>query len=154
MQPPLHRMEHALHPWVTFFIMPVFALANAGVVLTANLTDTLVQPVTPGVIVGLLLGKPIGITLAAWLSVRLGVASMLTGVTWSHMHGAGWLAGIGFTMSLFVASLAFSDPALLTMSKVGILTASTLAAVTGSLLLMRAPRGEATEQVGHLVEGT
>jgi NhaA family Na+:H+ antiporter len=139
-QPPLHRIEHALHPWVTFFIMPVFALANAGVALSGNFGETLVQPITLGVILGLLLGKPIGITLAAWFAVRTGVASLPTGVTWSHIHGAGWLGGIGFTMSLFIASLAFADESLLTMAKLGILTASLFAALIGSFLLIRTPR--------------
>jgi NhaA family Na+:H+ antiporter len=138
-QPPLQRMEHSLHPWVTFFIMPVFALANAGVVLSGDLGGTIAQPVTLGVILGLLLGKPIGITLAAWVAVRSGLASLPAGVTWGHIHGAGWLGGIGFTMSLFVAGLAFTDDALLTMSKLGILTASLLAGIVGSVLLIRSP---------------
>jgi Na+:H+ antiporter, NhaA family len=151
-QPPLHRMEHALHPWVTFFIMPLFALANAGVVLSGNFGETLVQPVTLGVILGLVIGKPIGITLAAWLAVRTRVASLPTGVTWSHIHGAGWLGGIGFTMSLFIASLAFTDEALLTMAKLGILTASLFAAVIGSFLLVRTPQMTVVEDTAHLVE--
>lgn len=136
-QPPLHRMEHALHPWVTFLIMPVFALANAGVVLNGDIIDLLAQPVTLGVFLGLLLGKPIGITLASWLAVRWGLASLPEGVTWGHIHGAGWLGGIGFTMSLFVASLALPGQPLLTMAKVGVLTASLCAGVIGSLLLLR-----------------
>jgi NhaA family Na+:H+ antiporter len=136
-QPPLHRMEHALHSWVTFLILPVFALANAGVVLTGNIGETLVEPVTLGVILGLVVGKPIGIFVATWLAVRSGLASLPAGVTWNHIYGAGWLGGIGFTMSLFIAGLAFTDEAQLTMAKLGILVASTCAAVVGSLLLMR-----------------
>jgi NhaA family Na+:H+ antiporter len=151
-QPPLHRMEHALHPWVTFLIMPVFALANAGVVLSGNFGQTLAQPVTLGVILGLLLGKPIGITLAAWLAVHTGVASLPTSVTWSHIHGAGWLGGIGFTMSLFIASLAFTDESLLTMAKLGILTASFCAALIGSLLLVRTPRATTANDAPLIVE--
>ena len=139
-QPPLHRMEHALHPWVTFFIMPVFALANAGVVLTGDIAATLSQPVALGIIAGLVLGKPVGIVLASWLAVRSGLASLPAGVSWSHIHGAGWLGGIGFTMSLFIAGLAFTDAGLLTMAKLGILTASLIAGIVGSLVLMRAPR--------------
>jgi NhaA family Na+:H+ antiporter len=130
-------MEHALHPWVTFLILPVFALANAGVAITGNFGQTLVEPVTLGVILGLVLGKPIGIFVATWLAVRSGLASLPAGVTWNHIHGAGWLGGIGFTMSLFIAGLAFTDEAQLTMAKLGILVASTCAAVVGSLLLMR-----------------
>jgi NhaA family Na+:H+ antiporter len=133
-------MEHALHPWVTFFIMPVFALANAGVVLGGTVGGTMVEPVTLGVILGLLLGKPIGITVAAWLAVRTRLASLPAGVTWNHIHGAGWLGGIGFTMALFIASLAFTDESLLTMAKLGILTASLCAGVIGSVLLLRNPR--------------
>jgi NhaA family Na+:H+ antiporter len=136
-QPPLHRMENALHSWVTFLIMPVFALANAGVALSGNIAESLSEPVTVGVVLGLLLGKPIGITLASWLAVRTGMASLPAGVTWRQIHGAGWLGGIGFTMSLFVAGLAFSDEHLLTMAKLGIFTASLLAGVVGSVLLMR-----------------
>jgi NhaA family Na+:H+ antiporter len=136
-QPPLHRMENALHNWVTFLVMPVFALANAGVPLTGNFGETLAEPVTLGVILGLLIGKPIGITLASWLAVRSGIASLPAGVSWRQIHGAGWLGGIGFTMSLFVAGLAFADEQLLTMSKLGIFTASFLAGIAGSAILIR-----------------
>ncbi len=134
-------MEHALHPWVTFFIMPVFAFANAGVALSGNLADTFAHPVTLGVILGLLLGKPLGITAASWLAVRSGLASLPGGVTWRHIHAAGWLGGIGFTMSLFVAGLAFMDESLLTMSKLGIFIASLSAGIIGSLLLLRSRPG-------------
>lgn len=139
-QPPLHRMEHALHPLVTFFIMPVFAFANAGVVLTENLGGSFAHPVTLGVILGLLLGKPMGILLASWLAVRSGVASLPGDVSWRHIHAAGWLGGIGFTMSLFVAGLAFVDESLLTGSKLGIFAASLSAGIIGSVLLLRMPR--------------
>ena len=136
-QPPLHRLEHGLHPWATFLIMPVFALANAGVVFEGIFAANPFQPVILGVMLGLLLGKPIGITLAAWLAVRLKLASLPTGVGWNHIHGASWLGGIGFTMSLFVAGLALRDEGLLTLSKLGILAGSTLAGIAGSALLLR-----------------
>lgn len=136
-QPPLHRMEHALHPWVTFAILPLFALANAGVSVGGEMAAIASHPVTLGIIVGLVAGKPIGIMLASWLAVASGLASLPSGVNWRHIHGAGWLAGIGFTMSLFVAGLAFSDETILTTAKVGILAASTCAAVVGSLLLLK-----------------
>jgi NhaA family Na+:H+ antiporter len=139
-QPPLHRMEHELHPWVTFAIMPIFALANAGVSLTGNIAEALTHPITLGVILGLVIGKPLGIMLASWLAVRAGIASLPAGVTWAHVHGAGWLGGIGFTMSLFIASLAFADEALLTAAKLGILAASVCAATVGSLLLLKRRR--------------
>ncbi len=136
-QPPLHRLEHALHPWVTFAIMPLFALANAGVHLSGDGGKLVVQPITLGIIIGLLLGKPLGVTIAAWLAVRLGPASLPANVSWRHIHGAGWLAGIGFTMSLFMAGLSFSDDTRLTEAKLGILIASLCAGIIGSIVLVR-----------------
>ncbi len=139
-QPPLHRLEQALHPWVTFVIMPLFALANAGVGLSGDLGSMVRQPVTLGVALGLLLGKPIGVTLASWLAVRLRLASLPENVSWKHIHGAGWLAGIGFTMALFMTGLAFTDDAHLTAAKLGILGASMCAGTIGSAILVRIPR--------------
>ena len=136
-QPPLHRLEHALHPWVTFFVMPVFALANAGLVFDERILTSVVQPIPLGVVLGLLLGKPIGITFASWLAVRLRLGALPDGTTWLQIHGAGWLGGIGFTMSIFVAGLAFGGEALLNMAKLGIFTASLLAGIVGSVLLLR-----------------
>jgi len=138
-QPPLYRLEQALHPWVTFFIMPLFALANAGVRISGNLAESLSAPVTLGVTLGLVFGKPLGVTLAAWLAVRTGVAALPQGTSWRHIHGAGWLAGIGFTMSLFVAGLAFAEGDLLMMAKLGILTGSLCAGAAGAALLRRGP---------------
>jgi NhaA family Na+:H+ antiporter len=139
-QSPLLRMEQSLHPWVTFAIMPIFALANAGVALPSDVVGSLGHPITLGVIAGLLFGKPLGIFLASWLSVRAGVASLPAGVTWGHIHGAGWLGGIGFTMSIFVAGLAFPQDVFLSLAKIGVLTASLLAGVVGSLVLLRTRR--------------
>ena len=136
-QPPLYRLEQALHPWVTFMIMPVFALANAGVVINGGITQHLREPITLGVALGLLLGKPIGIGLASWLAVKTGLAMLPTGVGWNHVHGAAWLGGIGFTMSLFIAALAFPDQGLLTSAKMGVLAGSFFAAMVGSLILLR-----------------
>ncbi|MEO8660834.1 MAG: Na+/H+ antiporter NhaA [Bryobacteraceae bacterium] len=136
---PLHHIEQTLTPWVAFLIMPIFAFANAGVTLPADLPSLFSHPLTLGVIFGLLLGKPLGISLASWLAVRTGLAALPSGVTWSHIHGTGWLAGIGFTMSLFIAGLAFADPALLNMAKVGILVASLFAGAIGAILLRRVP---------------
>jgi NhaA family Na+:H+ antiporter len=136
-QTPLLRMEHALHPWVSFFIMPVFALANAGVPLSGGGAAGITSPVPLGIIAGLVLGKPLGVTLFAWLAIRSGLAIKPWGVTWAHLHGAGWLGGIGFTMALFIAGLAFSDPATLTAAKIGILCASLIAGVVGFVLLRR-----------------
>ncbi len=136
-QPPLHRLEHGLHPWVTFLIMPLFALANAGVPLFGNIGKAVGNPITLGVVFGLVIGKPIGVTLAAWLAVRLGLACLPESVSWKHIHGAGWLAGIGFTMSLFMAGLSFTDDAQLTSAKLGILIASLGAGIIGSVILVR-----------------
>ena len=134
-QAPLQRMEHALHGVVAFAVMPVFALANAGVALGGGAVAAARSPIAWGVVLGLALGKPLGITLASWLAVRAGAADLPTGVAWRHVHGAGWLGGIGFTMSLFVAGLAFADPAVLDVAKLGIFAASILAGVVGYTLL-------------------
>ena len=136
-QAPLLRMEDKLHAPVAFVIMPLFALANAGVSL-GGATDTLGSPVTLGIIAGLVFGKPIGITLFAWLAARSGMASMPEGISWRQVHGVGWLAGIGFTMSLFIAGLAFGTQEALDSAKIGILIASVLAGTVGWLLLSRA----------------
>jgi NhaA family Na+:H+ antiporter len=140
-QPPLHRIEHILQPWVMFVIMPLFALANAGVILSGGLGEQIVSPVTLGVLFGLLIGKPLGVMVLSWLAVRSGFASLPPGVSRGHLHGVGWLAGIGFTMSLFVADLAFPDDSPeLAMAKIGILAASMIAGVVGSLILLRATK--------------
>ena len=134
---PLQQMEHALHPWVAFFIMPVFALANAGVDLRTDILAALLNPVTMGIMIGLVLGKQIGITFMAWLVTRLGLSTKISGVTWKQIWGVSMLAGIGFTMSLFISNLAFSDPIMLTNAKVGILAASLVSAVLGWMVLSR-----------------
>jgi Na+:H+ antiporter, NhaA family len=156
-QPPLHRLEYALHPWVTFLIMPLFALANAGVSLSGDLGKVVTQPITLGVVLGLVFGKPIGVTLASWLAVRLGLASLPENVSWKHIHGAGWLAGIGFTMSLFMTGLAFTDDAHLTAAKLGILIASLCAGIVGSVILIRIPQessGSTSPQSEPAVSGS
>jgi NhaA family Na+:H+ antiporter len=142
LQPPLYRLEQGLHPWVTFLIMPVFALANAGVLLGGESTKHLSEPVTLGVALGLLLGKPIGIGVASWLAVRVRLAMLPAGVNWKHIHGAAWLGGIGFTMSLFIAALAFPNPELLKMAKFGILAGSLCAGIVGFTILLRCGRNE------------
>ena len=139
-QAPMLRMEHGLHPWVAFFIVPLFALANAGVTLQADIGATLREPITLAVIVGLVVGKQIGITLGAAVVVRLGLASLPNAVTWRHIYGAAWLGGIGFTMSLFVGTLAYGeDSSELALAKVGILAASVIAGLGGFLILRTAP---------------
>jgi NhaA family Na+:H+ antiporter len=134
---PLHRIEHRLQPWVSFVVMPLFAFANAGVRVLGNIVAAAKHPVSLGVALGLFVGKPLGIGLFAWLSARLNLATPPTEVSWRQIFGASWLCGIGFTMSLFIASLAFGDGALLDMSKIGILVASGAAGVCGSFFLVR-----------------
>ncbi len=134
---PLQQLEQALHPWVTIVVMPIFALANAGITLGENIGALLISPVALGIMLGLLLGKPVGIVLSSWLLIRGGVVTLPEGVSWSHLWAAGCLAGIGFTMSLFIAGLAFPHGALLMSAKVGILAASTAAGIIGWWFLKR-----------------
>jgi NhaA family Na+:H+ antiporter len=138
---PLQRLEHGLVGLVTFLVLPVFALANAGVSVEGGLGAALRDPVCLGIILGLFAGKQLGVLGFSWLAVRSGVASLPEGVSWRHVHGVGTLGGIGFTMSLFVAGLAFPGPAgLQDVAKVGILTASLVSGVVGILLLRSAVR--------------
>jgi len=144
-QPPLIRMEHALHGIVAFAIMPLFALANAGLSFDATaLSDAAAKAVAMGTALGLLLGKPLGIAGFCWLAVRLGLAALPRGATWPGLVGVAMLGGVGFTMALFIAGLAFPAGSphapLLDAAKLGILAASVLAGVAGSLLLLRATR--------------
>lgn len=132
---PLQRLEHLLHPWVSYMIMPVFALANAGVSLEKLSLESLTNPVSLGIIFGLVIGKQTGVTIFSWLAVKTGFAHLPNGTGWKHIYGAGWLAGIGFTMSLFIGSLAFKNADMLTNAKIGILTASFISAVIGLCLL-------------------
>jgi Na+:H+ antiporter, NhaA family len=136
---PLQRFEHSLHPWVAYFIMPLFALANAGVALSGDMIQAATHPVTLGVAAGLILGKQLGILLAAFLVVRSGTASLPDGISWRHIYGAAWLAGIGFTMALFVSGLAFGAGPMLTNAKLGVLIASVVAGGAGWLILRQAP---------------
>ncbi len=131
-QSPLHRIEHGLSPWVTFVVIPVFALANAGINLAeVRWSEAFGNRVTLGVFLGLVIGKFVGIGAFSWVAVRLGWGRLPTGVSWRHLLGASWLAGIGFTMSIFIAQLAFTDAALVEQAKLGILLASAVAAVVG-----------------------
>jgi NhaA family Na+:H+ antiporter len=135
-QAPLLRMEHGLHGVVAVGIMPLFALANAGVHFGGDLLAGLSWSVTARIVLGLVLGKPVGITLFAWLATRAGLAALPSGADWRALHGVSWLGGIGFTMSLFIAGLAFpGSAALLDSAKVGILGASVLAGLSGWMLL-------------------
>jgi NhaA family Na+:H+ antiporter len=143
LQTPLQRLERVLNPWVAYLVVPVFAFANAGVELGGNLPQAITEPISLGIILGLVLGKPLGITLFSGLAVRVGVADLPYGVSWQQLFAASWLAGIGFTMSLFIASSAFEQPALLDLAKMDILVASALAAATGFvLILVTSPKQE------------
>jgi len=140
---PLQRIEHGLHPWVTYVIMPIFAFANAGVEIPFQAMGNLLgQPVILGIIAGLFLGKQAGIMLFSWLAVRMGWADLPSDVTWRQLYGISVLAGIGFTMSLFISSLAFPDPDLLAQSKIGVLIASLLSGVIGYILLRKYLKNE------------
>ncbi|HEX3062430.1 MAG TPA: Na+/H+ antiporter NhaA [Usitatibacter sp.] len=131
-QSPLQRLEHALSPWVAFAVVPVFALANAGIDLSSiRWGEAFSSALTLGVIVGLVAGKFIGISGFSWLAVRLGIGRLPAGVDWRQVMGAAWLAGIGFTMSLFIAQLAFAQPEQVEAAKLGILVASCMAAALG-----------------------
>lgn len=129
---PLEYLIHMLHPWVAFVVMPLFALANAGVPFQAA---DVISPVAIAVVVGLAFGKLVGILLMSWLSLKAGIARLPEGVNWLHMTGGGFLAGIGFTMALFIAGLAYSDDQLLKSAKVGVLTGSFISAVVGMTIL-------------------
>jgi len=136
---PVQRFEHSLHPWVVFVIMPLFAFANAGVRFEEGLGSMMLDSVPLGLFLGLVLGKQIGITLFSWVAVKSRLASLPSAVTWRHIYGVAWLGGIGFTMSLFIAGLAFGDGPLMGESKVGIYAASLIAGVGGWLILRRRP---------------
>jgi len=112
-------------------VLPLFALANAGVTFDATAANVLAHPVSLGVMAGLIFGKQVGVTLASWLAVRMRLAVLPLSVSWRHIYGAGWLAGIGFTMSLFIAELALGGTPQLTHAKVGILGASLISGVIG-----------------------
>ncbi len=143
-EPLGQRWEHALHPWVAYAVMPIFALANAGVVISGRFSDALAQPASLGVMAGLVIGKPLGIFGFSWLAVRLGLASLPVGLSWRQVFGLSLLAGIGFTMSLFIADLAFGSSPSLSQAKAGILVGSLLSGVLGYLYLrLVAPRSAA-----------
>ncbi|QGY38801.1 Na+/H+ antiporter NhaA [Pseudodesulfovibrio cashew] len=133
---PLQNIEHALHPWVAFCIMPVFALANAGVALKADVFRDLLTPVSMGIFVGLVVGKQIGVTGACWIISKLGLAKFPDRTTLVHLWGASCLAGVGFTMSIFIANLAFDEGSrLVELSKIAILFASLVAGGLGYFVL-------------------
>lgn len=137
---PLHRLEHALHPWSAFAIVPLFGFANAGVSLTGVGLETFAQPLVLGIALGLFLGKQTGILAAIWGADRLGIARRPAGVSWGQLYGMALIAGIGFTMSLFIGGLAFADPAQMDAVKIGVLAGSIASALAGAAVLVIAGR--------------
>lgn len=135
---PLQSLEHALEPYVFFVIIPIFAFANAGVVLEGMTLNTLLLPLPLGIAAGLVLGKQIGVFGLTWLMVKLGAGRLPFGVTWLHIYGVACLAGIGFTMSLFIGSLSFDDPVLMNEVRIGVLAGSAISAVLGIIALLAA----------------
>jgi Na+:H+ antiporter, NhaA family len=133
----VERLEHTLEPWVAFVILPLFALANAGVRLTAGLGASLLDPVALGILIGLFVGKQLGVAASCWLAVRLRVAPIPSGATWGQLYGVALLCGIGFTMSLFMATLALGVSDRLEAAKIGILAGSLASGVAGYLVLRR-----------------
>ena len=141
---PMERLERIVHPWVSFVVLPLFALANAGIVFTSDtLSDAASSRVTLGVAAGLLIGNPLGVLGMTWLAVRLGIGQLPSGVAWRHVLGAGFLAGIGFTVAIFVSSIAFDDPAVVDQAKMGVFAASLVAGATGYLFLRLSGRARA-----------
>ncbi|WP_126246126.1 Na+/H+ antiporter NhaA [Chitinophaga rhizosphaerae] len=134
---PLQKIEYALHPWVAFVIMPLFALANSGMHIGRDFFTSMLNPVSIGVATGLVIGKFAGVLLFTWLMVRLKLAKLPEQSTWRHISGVALLAGVGFTMSLFITGLAFSDPAMVDQSKYGILLASVLSGIAGIVWLRK-----------------
>lgn len=134
LQSPAQRLEHQLQPWSTYFVLPLLALANAGIPISLGDAE-LFNPLSVGIVLGLVLGKPLGIGLATWLIVKAGVSRLPEGINWRVLTGAACLCGIGFTMSIFIANAAFTDMATLQLSKLSIIVASVVAALLGWLLL-------------------
>ena len=136
MTAPILRLEHALHNFSAFVVMPLFAFANAGVKIDLSLQHA---EIGFGILAGLVLGKPLGIMMAALIAVKTGIAKLPQAVNWGSLLGYGFLAGIGFTMSLFIATLPFEDAALVDAAKQGIIAGSLLAAVVGAVMLTMRP---------------
>ena len=146
--PPASRLEHSLHPWVAFGILPVFAFANAGVNLSGMTLRSLLDPIPLGILLGLFVGKQVGVFGFSWVAVKTGLARLPSGVTFGQVYGAAILCGIGFTMSLFIGMLAFENATageVIVTDRLGILAGTLLSAVFGSLVLHWVlPRGKAT----------
>jgi NhaA family Na+:H+ antiporter len=136
---PSYKLQHFLHKPVAFIILPLFALANTSIALTGNWIDGLATSNSLGIFAGLLIGKPLGITLFSFLAIKIGLSGLPNTASWKHIIGAGFLGGIGFTMSIFITLLAFDHPEIIQSSKITILLSSILAGTVGFLILRREP---------------
>ncbi len=144
---PLRSVEHALHPWVTLLVVPLFVFFNSGIVMDARAFVDLSTPASLGIILGLFLGKQLGIMTATWAATRLGAAHLPRDVTWPQIYGVAVIAGIGFTMSLFVTVLAFPSQEIAANAKLAVLTASALSATVGLIILHAATRRSKTSSI-------
>jgi NhaA family Na+:H+ antiporter len=142
----LYKLEHALHPWVAFLILPMFAFANAGVSLAGLSLADLTQPLTLGIAAGLFLGKQAGVLAATWIGVKSGVARLPVGVTWQHIYGVACLTGVGFTMSLFIGSLAFGTDETMNAVRLGVIAGSVLSGLLGFTVLRASTQRSAVGQ--------
>ena len=139
---PLQKIEHAMHPWVAFAVMPLFALANSGMVIGSDFFTAIINPVSIGIMVGLIGGKFIGILLFTWLMVKFKISKLPAQASWNHIIGVALLGGVGFTMSLFISNLAFTDVAMINQAKYGILLASVTAGILGTIALKRTAKSQ------------
>ena len=138
----LSRLEHSLHPWAAFLILPVFAFANAGVRFENMSLSDLLEPLPLGIAAGLFIGKQIGVFGATWLTIRLGMSKMPKDTNWLHLYGVACLTGIGFTMSLFIGSLAFPSDEIMNSVRLGVLMGSGLSAVMAFIILQAAAKNQ------------
>ncbi|HCA43007.1 MAG TPA: Na+/H+ antiporter NhaA [Bacteroidetes bacterium] len=140
---PLHKLEHALHKPVNFLVMPVFALANTAIVLDASFISALTSNYSLGIILGLFIGKPLGVFIFTYALIKMKVTNLPQGSSWGQVIGTGFIAGIGFTMSIFICTLAFNDPEIIERAKLSILVASLMSGIVGFILLKSASKGKA-----------
>ena len=152
-QSPLHKLEHGLHPWVAYMILPVFAFANAGVDLRGVDLDALTGAVPLGIALGLFLGKQLGVFGLTYVAVKSGIARLPSGVNWLQVYGVACLTGVGFTMSLFIGSLAFSTSEALDQVRLGVLMGSVASGLLGFTVLRLASRAKDAQNLGSLQAG-
>ena len=145
-QSPLHRLEHKLHPWVAFMVLPVFAFANAGLSLKGVTMEALLSPVPLGIALGLFIGKPLGVLTMSFLATRAGLARLPADISWAQLAGVAWLTGVGFTMSLFIGGLAFDSAALLNEVRLGVIAGSCASAAAGCAIIAAAAKCSRAQQ--------